>query len=235
MLQAGVIATRPATAPDAAPIEVGLPSLNFSTASQPRMPAAGAASVLRNASAATPSAAASEPALKPNQPNHSSPAPSSVSGTLCGLPLPFANPSRLPSTSARASAAAPALICTAVPPAKSFTPRLLTIQPPSTIEPSSPSVKLKTQFATGKYTTVAQTPAKTIQAPNFARSAIAPEISATVMIANVAWNAAKASGGNPADSGTSISDARPSRSVSMPSTPSIPMKFPVPAFENDMA
>ena len=32
-------------------------------------------------------------------------------------------------------------------------------------------------------------PAKTIQAPNFARSAIAPLISATVMIANTAWNA----------------------------------------------
>ena len=47
---------------------------------------------------------------------------------------------------------------------------------------------------------VAQMPAKTIQAPNFVRSAIAPLISATVMIANTAWNATNASGGMPADS-----------------------------------
>src|SRR3954447_21180173 len=67
MLQAGVIATRPATAPDAAPIEVGLPSLIFSTTSQPMVAAAGAARVLTQARAATPSTAASEPALKPNQ------------------------------------------------------------------------------------------------------------------------------------------------------------------------
>ncbi len=32
-----------------------------------------------------------------------------------------------------------------------------------------------------------QTPAKTIHAPNLARSAMAPEIRATVMIAKVAW------------------------------------------------
>ena len=55
--QAGVIATRPATAPEAAPTEVALPSLIFSTTSQPRMAAAGAASVLSKASAAMPSAA----------------------------------------------------------------------------------------------------------------------------------------------------------------------------------
>src|SRR6187402_208886 len=70
MLQAGVIATRPATAPDAAPIEVGLPSLIFSTINQPSVAAAGAARVLTQAIAATPSTAASEPELNPNQPNH---------------------------------------------------------------------------------------------------------------------------------------------------------------------
>jgi hypothetical protein len=37
-------------------------------------------------------------------------------------------------------------------------------------------------------------PAKIIQDPNRARSAIAPETRATVMIANVAWNATNASG-----------------------------------------
>ena len=51
-----------------------------------------------------------------------------------------------------------------------------------------------------------QTPAKMIHEPNFARSAIAPEISATVMMAKVAWNPAK---------------ARPGRSGVM--APSLPM------------
>ncbi len=46
-------------------------------------------------------------------------------------------------------------------------------------------------------------PAKIIHAPNLARSAIAPEMSATVMIAKVAWKATKASGGYAAPSGTS--------------------------------
>ena len=45
---------------------------------------AGASIVVVNASAAMPLAASALPALKPNQPNHSSPAPSSVNGTLCG-------------------------------------------------------------------------------------------------------------------------------------------------------
>ena len=41
-------------------------------------------------------------------------------------------------------------------------------------------------------------PANSSQAPNLARSAIAPLMSATVMIAKTAWNATKASGGMPA-------------------------------------
>ena len=38
-------------------------------------------------------------------------------------------------------------------------------------------------------------PAKIIHEPNFARSAMAPEMSATVMIAKVAWKATNASVG----------------------------------------
>ncbi len=45
---------------------------------------AGASIVLAKASAAMPLAASALPALKPNQPNQSSPAPSSVNGTLWG-------------------------------------------------------------------------------------------------------------------------------------------------------
>ena len=119
---AGVMATRPATAPDAAPTEVGLPSLIFSTTSQANSAAAGATMVLTKARAAVLSAASSEPALNPNQPNHSRPAPRSTNGGLWGTLIPLAKPTRLPSTSARANAAAPALMCTAVPPAKSMVP-----------------------------------------------------------------------------------------------------------------
>ena len=80
----------------------------------------------------------------------------------------------------------PALMCTAVPPAKSIALSLLAIQPPvSAVTPS----KANTQCATGKYTNVAHRPANTSQPPNFSRSATAPEISATVMMANINWNA----------------------------------------------
>ena len=42
---------------------------------------------------------------------------------------------------------------------------------------------------------MAQMAAKIIHEPNLARSAMAPDTSATVMIAKVAWKATKASGG----------------------------------------
>src|SRR5690348_8517217 len=81
---AGVTATRPTTMAVAQPTAVGLldraMSRNVQTTSVP----AGASSVVVNASAAMPLAASALPALKPNQPNQSRPAPSSVKGTLCG-------------------------------------------------------------------------------------------------------------------------------------------------------
>ena len=93
-----------------------------------------------------------EPALKPNQPNHSSPAPIMTRVRLCGRIGSRFQPIRRPSTMARASPAAPALMCTAVPPAKSIAARLLAIQPPTwvTTSLSSVRVKSKTQCATGK-------------------------------------------------------------------------------------
>ena len=72
----GVIATRPATAPDAAPSVVACPLLTRSTMSQPSIAADAATNVLRNACAATPLAASADPALNPNQPNHRMPVPS---------------------------------------------------------------------------------------------------------------------------------------------------------------
>src|SRR3954469_9446826 len=94
--------------------------------SQPSIAAQVAVLVLTNATPArllAPSAEA-EPELKPNQPNHSRPAPSSVNGRLCGRIGSFFHPSRLPSTMASARPAAPALACTTVPPAKSSAPLL---------------------------------------------------------------------------------------------------------------
>src|SRR5882757_6555812 len=74
--QDGVMATRPATTPEAAPNVVGLPSRICSTVSQPSIPRQPATSVLRKIAAAVPLAAIAEPALNPNQPNHSRPTPS---------------------------------------------------------------------------------------------------------------------------------------------------------------
>ena len=100
----------------------------------------------------------------------------------------------------------------------------MAIQPPTT----SSASKAKTQWATGKYTTVAQTPAKTIQAPNLARSAMAPEIRATVMIAKTAWKPTKAMTGRPPSSVvvSSMSPARPKYCAGSPSRPAPPTLSP---------
>src|SRR5436305_13601777 len=138
-----------------------------------------------NARAVVPSTPSSEPALKPNQPNHSSPAPSSTSGRLCGRIGSLPQPRRVQRTIASARPAETALTWTTVPPAKSSIPRLVSQSPPHT------------QWATGKYTSVAQATVNTVQAPNLVRSAIAPLISATVMTAKVSWQAENTMSGMP--------------------------------------
>ena len=102
--------------------------------------------MVTNALLATAPATSADPALKPNQPNHSRPAPSRTAGRLCGRIGSRGQPRRLPSTSASASADAPELISTAVPPAKSSAPRALDIQPPRA--PTSPFAA-KIQCASG--------------------------------------------------------------------------------------
>src|SRR6476660_9605260 len=81
---AGVIATSPTTMAVAQPTAVGLPERIASRNVHTRSVAAGASMVVVNARAAIPLAATALPALKPNQPHHSNPAPSSTNGTLCG-------------------------------------------------------------------------------------------------------------------------------------------------------
>ncbi len=95
---AGVIATRPATAPEAAPSIDGLPLNSHSRNVQASTAHAVARNVLMNASAAELPASSAEPALKPNQPTQSSAAPIIVSGRLCGDIASRPQPTRLPRT-----------------------------------------------------------------------------------------------------------------------------------------
>jgi len=81
---AGVIATSPETAPEAAPSIEGLPFSIHSASIQDIAAQAVATQVLTIARAAPPLASSAEPALKPNQPNHSSEAPIIVKVRLCG-------------------------------------------------------------------------------------------------------------------------------------------------------
>jgi len=89
---------------------VGLPFLIHSTMIQPSNAAAVATWVFTNATAVMLSAVSSDPALKPNQPNHSRPAPRATNGTLCGRKPSLGQPTRRPSTMANAKAALPALM-----------------------------------------------------------------------------------------------------------------------------
>src|SRR5271170_2879708 len=127
---AGVIATRPTTAPVAAPTAVARPVRTRSNSIHATNADAAAVWVVTSALAATPFAANALPALNPNHPNQSSPAPSNVNGTLCGTYDTRPKSRRGPITSAATSADVPALMCTTVPPAKSSAPSVRS-QPPS--------------------------------------------------------------------------------------------------------
>src|SRR5688500_9312674 len=126
---AGVTATSPATAPDAAPSTVGFPRDIHSVNIQPSAAAAVAVLVVVKAWPASPLAASALPALNPNQPNQRSPAPITVSGRLCGGIGWCPYPRRFPITMAAARAETPEEMWTTVPPAKSRAPRFRS-QPP---------------------------------------------------------------------------------------------------------
>src|SRR6267142_424734 len=127
--EAGVIATRPATAPDAAPSIVGLPDRIHSASIHPNAASAAAVCVTTNALVASAPAPRAEPALNPNQPTHSSDAPRTVNGRLCGGVATFPKPTRFPIIRTATRAEMPELMWTTVPPAKSSAPRFLS-QPP---------------------------------------------------------------------------------------------------------
>src|SRR5580704_5168713 len=85
--EAGVIATRPATAPEAAPSALGLPLEIHSANIQASAAAAVAICVTVIAMPARPLAATAEPALNPNQPTHSNEAPITAYARLYGAML----------------------------------------------------------------------------------------------------------------------------------------------------
>src|SRR4029450_3250150 len=109
--QAGVIATRPATAAVAAPSAVGLPRCIHSIAPQGSVAVDAAVLVFRNASVASGLALKALPALKPNHPAHSRPAPARQSGRLCGAIGSLPKPRRWPSMIAATRAEKPLDMC----------------------------------------------------------------------------------------------------------------------------
>src|SRR5260370_27375123 len=106
---AGVIATRPATSPEAMPSAVGLPRWRHSTTIHPSAPPAAPRCVVTNASDATYPDDGALPALKPNHPNHKMPAPVSVIVRLWGRGRSCGYLSRLPTITAHTNADAPAV------------------------------------------------------------------------------------------------------------------------------
>src|SRR5579871_6688610 len=90
--QAGVMTTKPATAPEQKPSTLGLPLTIHSHIGQTNDAIAVAIVVVVNALAATTSPATAEPELNPYQPTQSMPVPMKVSTRLCGAKFSFPNP-----------------------------------------------------------------------------------------------------------------------------------------------
>src|SRR5437588_7733404 len=82
--QAGVMTTRPPTAPEQKPRTLGLPRSNHSSPAQVEDATAVANVVVINALAAIPSAPSALPALNPYQPTQSIPVPTMQRTIECG-------------------------------------------------------------------------------------------------------------------------------------------------------
>jgi hypothetical protein len=108
--EAGVMATKPATAPLAAPRTVGFPFKIHSLNIHESVAAAAAVWVTRKALVARPELDSADPALKPNQPTQSNEAPKTVNGRLWGGAGSTPYPTRLPMNSAQINAEKPELM-----------------------------------------------------------------------------------------------------------------------------
>jgi hypothetical protein len=182
-----VTTTRPATAPEQKPSTLALRRVRYSSAAHVNEATAVASVVVVNALAATPSAATAEPALKPYQPTQSMPVPIMQSTRLCGGIGVLPKPRRGPTIKQRMSADQPEDMCTTVPPAKS----IALMEAPAFHTPFIRPLDPHTMWASGKYTANIHSVMKRITAENFMRSAIAPTMSAGVIIANISWYIAK--------------------------------------------
>src|SRR5215471_11378841 len=118
--QAGVMTTRPATAPEQNPSTLGFPLMSHSAIAQTKEATAVASVVVVNALAAITSAATALPALNPYHPTQSMPVPTMHNTMLCGGMGSLPKPSRFPRSRQSTSADQPEDICTTVPPAKSM-------------------------------------------------------------------------------------------------------------------
>src|SRR5215831_13835316 len=105
--QAGVITTKPATAPEQKPSTLGLPRTIHSAIGQTNEATAVARVVVVNALAAITSAPTALPALKPYHPTQSMPVPTMQRTILWGGIGCLPNPSRLPRMRQRMSADQP--------------------------------------------------------------------------------------------------------------------------------
>ena len=143
---AGVMTTRPATAPEQKPSTEGLPRKIHSMPAQTKEAMAVARVVVRKAVEAMPSAATAEPALKPYQPTQSMPVPTMVRTRLWGAKLRWPKPMRLPRMMQRTRADQPEDMCTTVPPAKSMALILAAAFHTPFMRPSMP----QTMWARGK-------------------------------------------------------------------------------------
>src|SRR4051812_8826842 len=102
--QAGVITTKPATAPEQNPRMLGFPRKAYSAIAHANEATAVAIVVVMKAFAATPSAATADPALNPYHPTHSIPVPTMHNTMLCGGIGSFPKPMRFPRIRQRTSA-----------------------------------------------------------------------------------------------------------------------------------
>src|SRR6185436_16061186 len=144
--QAGVITTRPATAPEQKPRTLGLPLSTHSAMGQTKEAIAVARVVVVNALAAMPSAATALPALNPYQPTQSMPVPTMQRTMLWGAMFSLPKPMRLPRMMQRISADQPDDMWTTVPPAKSIALILAEAFQTPFMRPSTP----QTMWASGK-------------------------------------------------------------------------------------
>src|SRR5215213_3985721 len=180
---AGVITTRPATAPEQKPRTEGLPFMMYSAMAHTNAAAAAARVVVMKALAAMPSAATALPALKPYQPTHNMPVPIMVSTMLCGRKAWRPKPVRLPRIRHSTRADQPEVMCTTVPPAKSMALLVAPAFQTPFMKPSAPH----TMWANGKYTPNIHSRMNSMMDEYFIRSAMAPTIRAGVMMANISW------------------------------------------------